>query len=281
MIAQRMATPYLSEINATSLLSAEDECELARRISVGDAEARDHLVRANLRLVVAIARGYQRRGLAMDDLVAEGNLGLMRAAEGFDVEFGVRFTTYASYWIKQSIRRALQNQGRYLRLPQYAATLLSKWRRASAVLAERLGREPGREEVGLALKLTEKKKRIVEEALRAERSFAGQESSDGAGGPELDSTPGRHASPMEELLDNDSLRRVLEGLARLDDRQAAVIRLRFGLGTGSRATLREIGAELGLTRERVRQIEKHAIGALMWYAGVEPGSAASRGHLAR
>jgi RNA polymerase primary sigma factor len=263
MSGRRTADPYLVEIDATSLLSAEEERELAARIADGDPEARDHLVRANLRLVVKIARGYQRRGLALDDLIAEGNLGLLRAAEGFDASVGVRFTTYAGFWVKQSIRRAVLNQGKLLRLPAYTVSLLAKWRRASAVLAERLGREPTPEEVGKVLSLPEKKVRIVVEALRAERSLAPQEGSDDAGGPELDSAPGRHGSPLNELLERDSLARVLELLGGMEDRQAAIIRKRFGLETGSPATLKEIGDELGLTRERVRQLERIALSKLV------------------
>ena len=123
---------YLREINQTDLLTAEQEVQLARRIAGGDAEARDHMVRANLRLVVNIARGYCGKGLVLQDLIEEGNLGLLRAVEGFDPEMGTRFSTYASYWIKQSIKRSLVNCAKTIRVPAYMVELLSKWRRASA-----------------------------------------------------------------------------------------------------------------------------------------------------
>ena len=133
---------YLREINATALLSAADEHELAERIGEGDAEARDRMVRANLRLVVNIARGYSGKGLALQDLIEEGNLGLLRAVEGFDPKMGTRFSTYASYWIKQSIKRALINSAKTIRIPAYMVELLSKWRRATTRLNDELGRSP-------------------------------------------------------------------------------------------------------------------------------------------
>ena len=142
---------YLHDINDTPLLSALEEKELAERVSIGDPLAREHMVKANLRLVVNIARGYLGKGLNLEDLIEEGNLGLMRAVEGFDGTMDTRFSTYASYWIKQSIRRAVMNNGKPIRLPAYMVSLLSKWRRATAVLAERLGRTPTHEEVGKAL----------------------------------------------------------------------------------------------------------------------------------
>ena len=138
---------YLREINETSLLSADDEHELAIAIGAGDNQARDRMVRANLRLVVNIARGYTGKGLSLQDLIEEGNLGLLRAVEGFDPAIGTRFSTYASYWIKQSIKRALINTAKTIRIPAYMVELLSKWRRASSRLAEELGRTPTPEEI--------------------------------------------------------------------------------------------------------------------------------------
>ena len=134
---------YLREINETSLLSAREEKELARRIAQGDVAARDRMVRANLRLVVNIARGYSGKGLPLQDLIEEGNLGLLRAVEGFDPDMDTRFSTYASYWIKQSIKRALINSAKTIRIPAYMVELLSKWRRATAKLSDTLGRTPG------------------------------------------------------------------------------------------------------------------------------------------
>ncbi|MGD0898017.1 MAG: sigma-70 family RNA polymerase sigma factor, partial [Thermoguttaceae bacterium] len=144
---------YLREINETSLLSAVDEQELAAAIGHGDVQARDRMVRANLRLVVNIARGYTGKGLGLQDLIEEGNLGLLRAVEGFDPAVGTRFSTYASYWIKQSIKRALINTAKTIRIPAYMVELLSKWRRASTRLGEELGRTPTPEEVARVLGL--------------------------------------------------------------------------------------------------------------------------------
>jgi RNA polymerase primary sigma factor len=160
---------YLQDMNATPLLSMENEHVLAERIAARDLAARDHLDRANLRLVVNIARGYTGRGLSLEDLIAEGNLGLMRAVEGFDGDFDIRFSTYASFWIKQSMRRAAVNQGKLIRMPAYVVSLMAKWWRATAVLSERMGREPAPAEVGKALRLSPKRLRIVTQAIHVKK----------------------------------------------------------------------------------------------------------------
>src|SRR5215468_6907025 len=157
---------YLREINETALLNGKEEKELATRIGQGDTRARDQMVRANLRLVVNIARGYSGKGLGLQDLIEEGNLGLLRAVEGFDPAMGTRFSTYASYWIKQSIKRALINSAKTIRIPAYMVELLSKWRRASARLTEELGRSATLEEVGRVLGLPRKKLSIVRAAIQ-------------------------------------------------------------------------------------------------------------------
>jgi RNA polymerase primary sigma factor len=254
---------YARQLDATPLLSAEQERALAERVAQGDPEAREHMVRANLRLVVAIARGYTGRGLDLEDLIAEGNLGLMRAVEGFDAAAGVRFSTYAAHWIKQSLRRAVINQGKLVRLPQYAHTLLAKWRRARAVLAERLGREPEPEEIGRALGLSKKKLAIALEAIRAQGMAQAAEDDD-EGGATLErlAVEGSGASPAERLAAADDLDRILHQLGRLEAREAEIVRLRFGLGQGEALTLGQVGQRLGLTRERVRQLEKQALGRL-------------------
>ena len=157
---------YLREINETALLTANEEKELAYRIEDGDGEARDRMVRANLRLVVNIARGYTGKGLALQDLIEEGNLGLLRAVEGFDPTMNTRFSTYASYWIKQSIKRALVNTAKTIRIPAYMVELLAKWRRAMSKLQEELGRAPSQEEVARSLNLPKKKLAIIKKAIR-------------------------------------------------------------------------------------------------------------------
>ena len=155
--AQSPLETYLREINETALLTAEEELMLAKKIGEGDVLARDRMVRANLRLVVNIARGYTGKGLGLQDLIEEGNLGLLRAVEGFDPTVGTRFSTYASYWIKQSIKRALINSAKTIRIPAYMVELLSKWRRATVRLSEELGRTPTNEEVARVLGLPKKK----------------------------------------------------------------------------------------------------------------------------
>ena len=250
---------YLREINETSLLSAEDEQELAARIAMGDAEARDRMVRANLRLVVNIARGYSGKGLGLQDLIEEGNLGLLRAVEGFDPTMGTRFSTYASYWIKQSIKRALINSSKTIRIPAYMVELLSKWRRANTRLSEELGRTPTHEEIARVLGLPKKKLPIIKKAIRIYNSTPQTDQAEvgwSLGEMVMDE---RTKTPEDELLDHDVLSSVLKMIDRLDEREATVLRMRFGLGDMEPHTLKEIGEKLNLTRERVRQIETEAL----------------------
>src|SRR5213083_338662 len=157
---------YLREINETALLSADEEKQLAHRIEDGDSEARDRMVRANLRLVVNIARSYTGKGLGLQDLIEEGNLGLLRAVEGFDPNMNTRFSTYASYWIKQSIKRALVNTAKPIRIPAYMVELLCKWRRMAADLQDSLGRPATVEEIAKALDVPKKKLAIVKKAIK-------------------------------------------------------------------------------------------------------------------
>jgi RNA polymerase primary sigma factor len=252
---------YLDAIGSTPCLTAAQEAELAARVARGDPEARDLLARANLRLVVTIARGYLRRGLPLEDLVAEGNLGLLRAVEGFDGSLGLRFSTYAAHWIKQSIRATVLRLGRPIRLPLHAVTLVAKWRRAAAALAERLGREPADDEVAAALGLPATRRRVAREALRAQALTPCSDSTD-EGRAMLASEAAGGADVAEALADEEEIGRALARLSHLGDRDAMVLRLRFGLGGEAPRTLREIGHRLGLTRERVRQVEKHALAAL-------------------
>lgn len=262
---------YLKEINTTPLLSGAEEKNLAERVAEGDAEARDHMVKANLRLVVNIARNYLGKGLSLEDLIEEGNLGLLRAVEGFDSTMETRFSTYASFWIKQSIRRAVMNNGKPIRLPAYMVTLLSKWRRASTVLSERLGRAPTIEEVGRALRLSRKKLEIVARALEVNSLTAhpdGQEDEAHLLDEVLLDNRSRTAEDL--LFESDALERILTRLDWLDPRAATVVRMRFGLPPYRPMTLREIGERLGLTRERVRQLENQAITELAVNMADEP-----------
>ena len=255
---------YLHDINDTPLLSAEEERDLAERVAIGDPLAREHMVKANLRLVVNIARGYLGKGLNLEDLIEEGNLGLMRAVEGFDGTMDTRFSTYASYWIKQSIRRAVMNNGKPIRLPAYMVSLLSKWRRATTVLADRLGRAPTDDEVGKALRLSKKKLGIVTKAIRVNNLTPHSENLEDDG-PALDDvlTDDRNKDAETQLIESDDLDRIFVYLSSLEDREATVIRMRFGLDRYNPMTLREVGENLGLTRERVRQLESQALHKLM------------------
>jgi RNA polymerase primary sigma factor len=250
---------YLREINETALLTSGDEQELAVQIGQGDNAARDRMVRANLRLVVNIARGYTGKGLSLQDLIEEGNLGLLRAVEGFDPAVGTRFSTYASYWIKQSIKRALINSGKTIRIPAYMVELLSKWRRASARLNEELGRTPTPEEVARVLGLPKKKLPIIKKAIRIYNATPQTDQMQAGwtlGEMVMDE---RLPSPDEVLVENDNLEHVMQMLQTMDQREATVLRMRFGLAGHDPRTLKEIGESLGLTRERVRQIETEAL----------------------
>lgn len=250
---------YLREINETALLSARDEQELATRIAQGDARARDRMVRANLRLVVNIARGYVGKGLSLQDLIEEGNLGLLRAVEGFDPKVGTRFSTYASYWIKQSIKRALINSSKTIRIPAYMVELLSKWRRATARLTEELGRTPTPEEVARVLGLAKKKLPIIKKAIRIYNLMPQTDQPESGWSLGEIIMDERLKSPDEAMVEHDVLKRVLEMIQHMDQREATVLQMRFGLGDHAPHTLKEIGEQLGLTRERVRQIETEAL----------------------
>lgn len=253
---------YLREINETPLLTAADEKVLAYRIDQGDSEARDRMVRANLRLVVNIARSYTGKGLGLQDLIEEGNLGLLRAVEGFDPSMNTRFSTYASYWIKQSIKRALVNTAKTIRIPAYMVELLAKWRRASSKLQDQLGRTPTHEEIAKSLDLPKKKLAIIKKAIRVYNSPPQTEQMETGWSLDEMIMDGHSKTPDTEMVEADDLHHVRDLLGKMDQREAAVLRMRFGLDDEEPKTLKVIGERLGLTRERVRQIESEALSKL-------------------
>jgi RNA polymerase primary sigma factor len=261
-LVQSPLETYLREINETALLTADEEKALARRIATGDTEARDQMVRANLRLVVNIARGYTGKGLALQDLIEEGNLGLLRAVEGFDPNMNTRFSTYASYWIKQSIKRALVNTAKTIRIPAYMVELLAKWRRATNQLTDELGRPPTNEETARFMGLPKKKLNIIKKAIRVYNSAPQTDQTEAGWSIDEMLQDGRTKTPDTEMVENDDLRQVMHLLDKMDPREATVLRMRFGLNDEEPKTLKEIGESLGLTRERVRQIESEALAKL-------------------
>jgi RNA polymerase primary sigma factor len=240
-------------------LSSCEEHELAARIARGDREARNLMVQANLGLVGAIARDFRGRGLDYEDLIGEGSLGLIRAAEEFDPRFGTRFSTYAAYWIKEAIRRALMNTGSMIRLPAYLVGLLTKWRRAERLLRREAGRAPGFDEIASFLGLSPVQKDLVARAQRARRlKLEGGATGDGhpwSPGDALD-----HRDQSDSLVEADDERAELRRrLDRLDPRERAVLGLRHGLGDEPPLPLREVGRRLGVTREWARKIELRAL----------------------
>ncbi|MHC4180156.1 MAG: sigma-70 family RNA polymerase sigma factor [Planctomycetota bacterium] len=255
---------YLERIKFAELLTAQQEKQLARLVQEhSDVIARERMIEANLRLVVKIATEYTGAGMTLSDLVAEGNLGLMRAVEEFDPDAGTRFSTYAAWWIKQAIKRALTLSSRTISVPEYLAKLIGKWRRASAALAAELGREATPEEIGKKLKLSKKKIAAVLEGLKAVNTPAQVDSDDPEGGSDIlaDSDA---LQPDQGLLDASNAPLVKKLLAELEPRERKVLELRFGLDgyTGPQRTYKDIGEIIGLTRERVRQLEKKALQTL-------------------
>ena len=251
---------YLGEINESPLLTADEEKQLARRIiEHSDMEARDRMVRSNLRLVVNIAKKFGNRGMPLSDLIEEGNLGLLRAVEGFDPEQGSRFSTYASWWIKQSIKRALINGVQPIHIPAYMVEMISRWKQMTMQLEDQLGRSPSVEEMSEALEMPVRKVKIIWRAVKALASPNQMPSGDDSYTINEMLEDNKTIRPDEAVFNADELETLSKLLDELDEREAAVLRLRFGLGCDEPLTLKEIGKQVGLTRERVRQIEKESL----------------------
>jgi RNA polymerase nonessential primary-like sigma factor len=250
---------YLNEIGKSKLLTAEEEIKYARRAQQGDEAARHRMIEGNLRLVVKIARNYMNRGLALLDLIEEGNLGLMRAVNKFDPEKGFRFSTYATWWIRQTIERAIMNQNRTIRLPIHVLKEINQCLRANHVLSQTLDHEPTKDEIAKELK---KSKQEVEKLLEVNERVISMDSPWMSYSEKslIDNIPDElNPDPRLILEDTDIIKSLHLWLSQLTEKQRLVIERRFGIGDGEDATLEEIGAELQLTRERVRQIQITAI----------------------
>ncbi len=250
---------YLKEIGRISLIDADREVELAKRIAEGDEEAKNELVEANLRLAVNIAKRYIGKGLPFLDLIQEGNLGLLKAVEKFDYTLGYKFSTYATCWIKQSINRAIADQGRTIRIPVHMVETYNRVARCTRQLVQELGREPTPEEIGAALDMSVSKVlnilKVTQTPISLETPI-GEEDDSHLGDfiPDNDTL-----SPEEEAFKSVLKEEINKALHTLSEREAHVLKLRFGLLDGKSYTLEEIGQQLNITRERIRQIEKKAL----------------------
>ncbi len=250
---------YLREIGQVKLLTPAEEIVLAKRVKRGDAEARELMIKANLRLVVKIARDYEGMGLPLLDLINEGNIGLMKGVKRFDPSKGAKLSTYASWWIKQAIKRALANQSKTIRLPVHVVDKLAHIRRAEARLHKELDREPTDEELADDLGLKARRIREYREAARAPVSLDSPLGDDSATVvSEIVADP-YAAAPFDRLVNDTDQELVREVLATLDTRESKILALRFGLDDGKAKTLEEVGARMGVTRERIRQIQEEAL----------------------
>ena len=272
---------YLKAIKQYDLLTPEQECDLGgkiqaaanaeQRVANGEigmreleriqcraAEARNHMVHANLRLVISVAKNFRNRGLPMEDLVEEGNVGLMNAVDRFDPTVGSRFSTYASYWIDQAIRRAVQNANQMIHIPSYLMEQIGNMRLAMRELEEKLGRPASIDELALHMEISARKAGAISQAIRA-CTCPTQSTPSDDGTSVTDSLPDtRTPQPHDAVFSKSDADFVSKMLSRITDREARVLTMRYGLSNGKRMTLKQIGAAIGLTRERVRQIEKEA-----------------------
>jgi RNA polymerase primary sigma factor len=250
---------YLREIGQVKLLTPAEEIVLAKRIKRGDKSAREHMIKANLRLVVKIARDYENLGLPLLDLINEGNIGLMKGVERFDPKKGAKLSTYASWWIKQAIKRALANQSKTIRLPVHVVDKVAHIRRAELRLREVLDREPTDEEVASELGIDAKRVRRYRQASRAPVSLdapIGDDENDRVS--EVVADPNA-SLPSEQLVYESDNALVQEILATLPEREREILAMRFGLVDGKERTLEEVGERFGVTRERIRQIQEQAL----------------------
>ena len=250
---------YLKEIGRMPLLTQEEECELAVRVRAGDEEAKNRMIAANLRLVVAIARRYAGHGLQLMDLVQEGSLGLMKAVEKFDPDKGFKFSTYATWWIRQAITRAIADQGRTIRIPVHMVESINKTYRVSGKLLQELGRTPSEEEIAETMDLPPEK---IREILRVAQEPVSLETPIGEEDDSLlmDFIASEEMTEPETVADRSLMReQVRQIMSTLTPRERRVLELRYGIADGEMHTLEEVGKEFNVTRERIRQIEAKAL----------------------
>jgi len=260
---------YLKEIDESSLLTAEEEYEYGKKVmDENDPWAREQLVRSNLRLVVNIAKKYGGRGMSLGDLIEEGNLGLIKAVDYFDPDRGTRFSTYAAWWIKQSIKRSLLENIQPVHVPTYMVSLINQWRHAASEVEGRVGRKLTLEEMAELMHLPVRKAkvihRIVEVLGNAGESFGADEQDDSAA---LESTleDNNAGRPEDDLVQDEEKAKAIRLLGELDPREAEVLRLHYGIGEKKPLSLKEIGKKMSLTRERIRQIRRDALTSLYQY----------------
>lgn len=250
---------YLKDIGRVPLLSADEEFELARRMQEGDQEAKKRLSEANLRLVVSIAKRYVGRGMLFLDLIQEGNLGLMKAVDKFDYQKGFKFSTYATWWIRQSITRAIADQARTIRIPVHMVETINKLTRVSRMLLQQTGREPTPEEIAKEMGITPERvyeiQRIAQDPISLETPIGEEEDSHLGDFIEDEKTP----TPAEMVAFNMLKDKLISVLDTLTPREEKVLRLRYGIDDGKPRTLEEVGKEFNVTRERIRQIEAKAL----------------------
>lgn len=250
---------YLQEIGQVALLKPEEEVELARRIKKGDLQARERMIKANLRLVVKIAHDYANFGLPLLDLISEGNIGLIKAVERFDPDKGGKLSTYAAWWIKQSIKRALANQSKTIRLPVHLVDKIARMRRTAMALAEEFGREPTDEELAMELGMpVNKVAHLKSVSVRPTSLDAPVGDDDGTEFGELVGDENA-ITPFEALKSKTLIRDINQMIEHLEDREGEIIRLRFGLDGEKPKTLEEVGEMFKITRERVRQLQNMAL----------------------
>lgn len=256
---------YLREIGKIPLLTPEEEADLAQRIVKGDKKAKDKMVESNMRLVVSIAKRYGGRGLDFLDLIQEGNTGLLRAVEKFDPDKGFKFSTYATWWVRQAITRAIADQARTIRIPVHMVETINKVLRTTRKLTSELNREPTNEEIAKELDMEPEK---IDYVMRIKQDIASLDASVGKDGDDEDSVLGdfvedeERASPEDSAANQILKEQLSEIIATLTDREQKIIRLRFGIGGGRPHTLEEVGNEFDVTRERIRQIEAKALAKL-------------------